>query len=369
METRRVLRLGFARVLLPVLTTELTWGREGSEKMSPVPHLHETFRNLDAGFWKASNWTSVRFYLLHLFAMLNRDHAFAPLPAGAPDVDALRTNRPAPTVTWVGHSTLLVQLDGVSVLTDPTWALRVGSLSGTVGVRRFTPPGIAFEDLPPIDFVLISHDHYDHLDEPTVRRLARTFNPLFVVPLGIRSWLADREITNVSGLDWGQAVTVKELRIVCTPAQHGSGRSLLDNGRRLWASRVVIASKRFYFEGDTGYSPHLAMIEETFGPFDLVALPIGSYTPRQIAWPIHICPRRRSRARWISGRPGSSGPAGGHSNWHASRTTNRRTESPPKLYDSSSILERSRSPNRAKRWAGRAAALDLGPIGARERVR
>src|SRR5437667_223005 len=101
----------------------------------------------------------------------------------------------------------------------PTWGLG----SGTLGVRRFTPPGIAFNDLPPIDLVLISHDHYDHLDEATMRRLARAFNPRFVVPLGIKAWLADRGITNVSELDWSESITVKGLKIVCAPAQHGSG--------------------------------------------------------------------------------------------------------------------------------------------------
>ena len=286
----RFLRAGLALLLLSVLAAALTLGQESSEKIPPAPRLHGTFRNLDPGFWSASNWARVRLYLQHLSTVLQRDHAFAPLPAAVPDVAALRRNHHDPTVTWIGHATLLVQLDGVNFLTDPTWAERVGPLSGTVGVRRFTPPGIAFEDLPPIDFVLISHDHYDHLDEPTVRRLARAFNPRFVVPLGIKAWLADREITNVSELDWGQAITVKGVKIVCTPAQHGSGRTLLDSGRRLWASWAVLGTKRFYFGGDSGYSPHLAMIGEAFGPFDLVALPVGSYTPREIAWPIHMSP-------------------------------------------------------------------------------
>jgi L-ascorbate metabolism protein UlaG (beta-lactamase superfamily) len=290
-----VKRLGFALVLLSVLTVGLTWGLEGGE-LPRAPRLHGTFRNLDPDFWSASNWTRVRFYLLGLSAMMKLEHAYAPLPTAVPDVGALRKNRHAPTVTWVGHSTLLVQLDGVNLLTDPTWSLRLGPWSGTVGVKRFTPPGIAFHDLPPIDVVLISHDHYDHLDEPTVRRLARAFNPSFVVPLGIKAWLADRGITNVSELDWGQAITVKGLQIVCAPAQHGSGRMLLDSGQRLWASWIVIGSKRFYFGGDSGYAPHLAMIGQAFGPFDLAALPIGSYTPREIARPVHMSPEEALQA-------------------------------------------------------------------------
>jgi N-acyl-phosphatidylethanolamine-hydrolysing phospholipase D len=293
--TRRLLRLELALLLLAVATAGPTWGLEGGE-LPRAPRLHGTFRNLDPDFWSASNWTRVRFYLLGFSTILARERTFAALPAAQPDVGALRGNRGAPTVTWVGHSTVLVQLDGVNFLTDPTWSLRLGPWSGTVGVRRFTPPGIAFGDLPPIDFVLISHDHYDHLDEGTVRRLARVFNPRFVVPLGIKTWLGDRGITNVSELDWSESITVKGLTIVCAPAQHGSGRALVDNGRRLWASWVVMGSKRFYFGGDTGYSPHFAMIGAAFGPFDLAALPIGSYTPRVIARPVHMSPEEALQA-------------------------------------------------------------------------
>jgi N-acyl-phosphatidylethanolamine-hydrolysing phospholipase D len=285
----RRLRLGCALVLLLVAAGGPTWGREGGE-LPRAPRLDGTFRNLDPDFWSASNWTRVRFYLLGLSTLLNRESAFTPLPSAQPGVAALRGNRHSATVTWVGHSTVLVQLDGVNFLTDPVWSLRVGPWSGTVGVGRFTPPGIAFDDLPPIDFVVISHDHYDHLDEATVRRLARAFNPRFVVPLGLKAWLAERGIANVSELDWGESVTVKGLTIVCTPAQHGSGRALIDAGQRLWASWAVIGSKRFYFGGDSGYAPHLAMIGEALGPFDLAALPIGSYTPPDVARPVHMSP-------------------------------------------------------------------------------
>jgi N-acyl-phosphatidylethanolamine-hydrolysing phospholipase D len=287
----RLLRLAFAAVLLALATVGVTWGLEdGPLSLPRAPRLHGTFRNLDPGFWKASNWTRVRFYLLGSASLLRAANSFTPLPASVPDVDALRKNRHTPTVTWVGHSTLLVQLDGVNILTDPTWSERVGPWSGTLGIARVTPPGLAFDDLPPIDVVLISHDHYDHLDEATVRRLAQAFTPHFVVPLGMKAWLADRGITNVTELDWSESVTVKGLRIVCTPAQHGSGRGLLDSGERLWASWAVVGSKRFYFAGDSGYAPHLAMIGQALGPFDLAALPVGSYTPRDIARPVHMSP-------------------------------------------------------------------------------
>ena len=263
-----------------------------------APRRDGTFRNLDPDFHRASTWTRARFYFLSLVSIASSARKFEPLPTATPDVAGLRSNHKRATVTWVGHSTVLVQLDGVNLLTDPAWSQRLGPLSGTVGVKRFTPPGIRFEDLPPIDVVLISHDHYDHLDEPTVRRLARTFNPLFVVPLGIKAWLADRGITNATELDWGESVKVKGLEIVCAPAQHGSGRSLTDTGRRLWASWAVIGTKRLYFAGDTAYSSHFEMIGDLLGPFDLAALPIGSYTPRFIAQAVHMSPEEALHAAW-----------------------------------------------------------------------
>jgi N-acyl-phosphatidylethanolamine-hydrolysing phospholipase D len=211
------------------------------------------------------------------------------VPRMANDGAALRANGSTPTVTWIGHATMLVQLQGTNLLTDPHWGQRASPLSWA-GPKRLQPPGLAFEDLPPIHVVLISHDHYDHLDEPTVRRLARKFDPQFIVPKGIKAWLGDRGITNAIELDWGESVVVKGLTVVCTPAQHGSGRTVLDQGRRLWSSWAVLGSKHFYFGGDTGYYRHFQQIGDALGPFDLAALPIGSYTPREIAKPVHMSP-------------------------------------------------------------------------------
>lgn len=287
-------------LLFPIAAAAPLWGSQQSEPIragfAAARRVASAFKNHDPAFRRASNWMRLRFYALGLSAMLNDEYQVAPLPAAVPDVRGLRQNRDAATVTWVGHSTVLVQLDGVNFLTDPTWSDRTGPFSGRIGVRRYTPPGIAFEDLPRIDFVLISHDHYDHLDEPTVRRLARTQNPRFIVPLGLKAWLADRGITNAVELDWGESVAVKTLTIVCTPAQHGSGRTLIDQGRRLWASWAVLGSRRFYFGGDTGYSSHFELIGRELGPFDLAALPIGSYTPRELARPVHISPEEGLQA-------------------------------------------------------------------------
>jgi N-acyl-phosphatidylethanolamine-hydrolysing phospholipase D len=261
---------------------------------------HQTagrFRNEDPDIHRATMWLRVAALVRQIGPALKGDPTMVPLARADVDVAALR-EPPAgvATVTWVGHSTLLVQLDGVNILTDPHWGNRTGPFGGRIGVRRITPPGIAFEDLPPIDLVLISHDHYDHLDEPTVRRLARTFNPLFVVPLGIKSWLADRGITNVVELDWGESTVFRGLTVTCTPAQHGSGRSVNDIGLRLWASWVVAGSQRFYFGGDSGYARHFKEIGEAYGPFDLAALAIGSYTPPEVLRPMHTSPEEALQA-------------------------------------------------------------------------
>jgi len=263
--------------------------------VATVPQSGHAFRNLDPAYKRASYYE--RLHSLFVGGTwLVPESRVAPLASVAPDLHALRDNTRDATVTWIGHSTLLVQLDGVNFLTDPNWNKRSGPFGGLVGVRRFTPAPLRLEDLPPIDFVLISHDHYDHLDEPTVRRLSELFNPTFVVPWGIKAWLADRDLTNAVELGWGQSVSLKGLTIVCTPAQHGSGRTMVDQGRRLWASWAVLGSQRFYFAGDTGYYSHFKDIGDALGPFDLAALPIGSYTPRKIARPVHISPEEALQA-------------------------------------------------------------------------
>src|SRR5262245_59280110 len=193
-----------AAVLLNVSAVGETFPLLGIEKGSsaattallvPAPRLGSVFKNLDPNYRRASYTARIHSFIMG-GTWLFPERRVAPLPSTPPDVAELRRNGSEATVTWIGHSTLLVQLDGVTFLTDPAWSDRVGPFGGTVGVKRYTPPPVALEDLPPIDFVLISHDHYDHLDEPTVRRLARLFNPRFVVPLGIKSWLADHGITN-----------------------------------------------------------------------------------------------------------------------------------------------------------------------------
>jgi N-acyl-phosphatidylethanolamine-hydrolysing phospholipase D len=253
----------------------------------PGHHLRRGFRNLDDGYRYGLGDRAWRFVLGSLAPRQPRGEPAALLPNDGAD---LRANGTHPTVTWVGHSTFLVQLDGVNILTDPQWSDRASPVD-FAGPRRLVAPGVAFTDLPPIHAVVISHDHYDHLDADTVDRLAREHRPRFFVPLGLRAWLGARGITDVVELDWWQAAQFGELTFVCTPAQHSSGRGLTDQYLRLWASWVVLGpTKRFFFAGDTGYDARLKAIGERFGPFDLAAIPIGGYRAFPTAHPNHVNP-------------------------------------------------------------------------------
>ncbi len=199
-------------------------------------------------------------------------------------------------MTWVGHSTLLIQLDGVNLLTDPQWSRRASPVS-FLGPQRVTPPGLPFENLPPIHLVLISHDHYDHLDVATVMRLAETHRPLFLVPLGLKAWFAGLGITRVEELDWWESRVFNGLTLTSVPAQHFSGRTFWDRNRQLWSGWAVAGrAKRLYFAGDTGYYDGLKEIGRRLGPFDLAAIPIGAYMPPSIMKANHTDPEEALKA-------------------------------------------------------------------------
>jgi len=202
-----------------------------------------------------------------------------------------------PTVTWIGHATLLVQMDHATFLTDPIWSERASPVSFT-GPKRAQAPGVAIADLPPIDFVIVSHDHYDHLDLPSLKALAdRDADTVFVVPLENGATLRDAGVSNVVELDWGGAIEIAGLRVECLPAQHWSGRGLFDRRVTLWASYAVIGPEhRFYFAGDTGYFDGFAEIGAAHGPFDLAAMPIGAYSPREMMHLFHMNPEEAMQA-------------------------------------------------------------------------
>jgi L-ascorbate metabolism protein UlaG (beta-lactamase superfamily) len=205
-------------------------------------------------------------------------------------------------VTWVGHSTTLIQMDGLNILTDPNWSERASPVQWA-GPRRFVAPGVAFEHLPPIDVVLLSHNHYDHLDIGTLRRLSRDHKPRIVVPLGVAAFLKRKGIAGAEEMDWwADSAVGGAVRLTAVPAKHFSGRGFFDRDRNLWASYLIAGpAGNVYFAGDTGFGPHFAQVRERFGAIRLAILPIGAYEPRWFMSRVHVSPDEAFRAHEILG--------------------------------------------------------------------
>jgi len=259
----------------------------------PLHHLDHGFRNLDPAYAYPLVERAKRLVRRSVEGWPERG---TPLHVVANDGAALRANRTEPIVTWIGHATFLVQLEGVNILTDPNWSDRASPVR-FVGPRRLVPPGVRFKDLPRIDAIVISHDHYDHLDEPTVRRLIAAHQPRFFVPLGLKALLTGFGATDVVELDWWESGTVRTVTFTATPAQHSSGRWLHDQNQRLWSSWAITApTRRIYFAGDTGYFSGFKDIGSKLGPFQIALLPIGGYEGWGDLHPNHICPEQAVQA-------------------------------------------------------------------------
>ncbi len=203
-----------------------------------------------------------------------------------------------PAITWIGHATVLAQLGGITLLTDPVFSDRASPLS-FIGPRRQQAPGLSLAELPHVDVVLISHNHYDHLDEASVRALNAQPGgpPVFVVPLGLKPWLAELGIGNAVELDWWQSHSVRGVEVVLTPVQHWSGRGLTDRLATLWGGYAVFAPDlHLYFSGDTGYSKDFADIRRRFAErqggsgFDIALLAVGAYEPHWFMSTQHVTP-------------------------------------------------------------------------------
>ncbi|WP_293778127.1 MBL fold metallo-hydrolase [uncultured Oxalicibacterium sp.] len=218
-------------------------------------------------------------------------------PVVRTDIAWLRANKNETSATWIGHSTMLLQVRGTNILTDPIWSERASPVS-FMGPKRRVPVPFALTELPHIDVVLISHNHYDHLDRATVEQLNRQPGgaPLFLVPLGIKPWLAELGITNVQELDWWDATSAKGLDFHLVPAQHWSARSLTDRQQTLWGGWTIHtqpsdqAPFSIFFAGDTGFSKDFEEIAKRFGSFDLALIPIGAYAPRWFMHTQHVDP-------------------------------------------------------------------------------
>lgn len=254
-------------------------------------------------------------------------------PRGAFEVVAPRFGLPARggdlAVTWLGHSTALLEVGGIAVLTDPIFGAHASPFP-TPSLRRWVEPPVPLAALPPVDLVLLSHNHYDHLDAPTVRGLA-ALQPgaTWCTPLGNGELLRSLGVARVQELDWWQSVDINGVRVAAAPAKHFSARGLHDRSRALWAGFSVAAGgRRVYFAGDTAYHPEFGAIGERLGPFDLVLMPVGAYEPRWFMHVVHVNPEEAVQAlRDLAGT--GDCPAMVPIHWGTFKLTDEPMDQPP----------------------------------------
>lgn len=285
----------------------IDWRMSPADPQRPSHHRDGGFQNNDGDFQPKSlaellrwRWDATRRGL--------PPRPTDPIPTQRAELDFIHANARAgaaqqPAVTWIGHATVLAQLGGLNLLTDPIFSERASPF-GFVGPRREQPPGVALRDLPHIDLVLVSHNHYDHLDEASARALSRQAggSPLFVVPLGLKAWLHERGIDRAVELDWWQSHEAHThhgpVEVVLVPAQHWSARGLHDRMKTLWGGFAVFSPEcQLFFAGDTGYSRDFKRMREHFahrqseaagGGFDIALIPIGAYEPRWFMAEQHV---------------------------------------------------------------------------------
>lgn len=260
-----------------------------------------------------------------------------------PDEAELRLNSPTPTtaadislisspkqqdlqITWIGHSTLLIQYKGLNILTDPVFSDRASPVS-FAGPRRYMPPAINIDQLPPLDAVIISHNHFDHMDEATIQAIGN--KPKWFVPLGNAALLAQSNVTNVVELDWWESDQIANITFTLTPTQHWSGRGVFDRFDTLWGSWAIQfgdGDANLWFGGDTGYNDvQFKQIGERYGPFDLSFIPIGAYDPRWFMKSSHVDPEEAVK---IHQDIGSANSIGIH--WGTFVLTSEEVDEPPR---------------------------------------
>lgn len=250
--------------------------------------------------WFRNNYNTDRHGIAEFMRWMREKRGLWPspkrFPVEKPESEWLAANRTESTLTWIGHVTFLYQHRGLNVLTDPVFGERASPLS-FAGPKRYTPPALHVDQLPPIDLVLVSHNHYDHLDRDAVKRIAKRNDGhvRFLVPLRCAGWFHREGIENVVELDWWDETTPMDaradVRAWFVPAQHFSGRGVNDRNATLWGGWVLeIGGFRLYFAGDTGYGKDFADIGSVFGGFDLSLIPIGAYEPQWFMNAVHVNP-------------------------------------------------------------------------------
>lgn len=254
-------------------------------------------------------------------------------PVATPAILHPRASSTDAGATWIGHSTVLLQLGALNVLTDPVFCQRAFPVQW-LGPRRVMDPALSLDRLPPLDVVLLSHNHYDHLDRSAVRHIARAHpRATWVVPLGLGAYIRPWGVREIVELDWWEAASVGALRVTATPARHMSARRLGDRNRTLWCGFAVeAAGKRLWFAGDTAYHPQFGEIGERCGPFDFVMIPIGAYEPRWFMQRVHVNPEESVMIYQdvIAAHPQARAPLMLAIHWGTFRLTTESMDEPPR---------------------------------------
>ncbi|GLS90102.1 hydrolase [Psychromonas marina] len=263
--------------------------KQASLDGKPIHHTHSGYQNHP--FVETAASKPISFYIRRAW-----DSIFVPDIPDGHQLTALQSMQllnsiDGDRVTWLGHASFLITTSDVTILTDPFLSTFASPVSWA-GPKRFVDLPIAINELPPIDIVIVSHNHYDHLDDKTVRELDNKNEIHVVVPLGLKDFFIERGYSKVTELDWGQSVTVEGIEVTAEPSVHDSARSTSDHNDTLWASWVIESAKqRIIFIGDTGYSDTLFnVIGDKYGAFDIAILPIGAYEPRELLWMSHTTP-------------------------------------------------------------------------------
>lgn len=254
-------------------------------------------------------------------------------PVATPNIAYPRAAESEFRATWIGHSTVLLQIHGLNVITDPVFSQRAFPVQWT-GPRRVMDPGLAIDALPPIDVVLQSHNHYDHLDRPAVKRIAKDHpQATWIAPLGLAAYVRPWGVRKIAELDWWQETLVSGLRVTATPARHFSGRGLGDRNKSLWCGYgLEMNGTRAYFAGDTAYHPEFGRIGAECGPFDLVMIPIGAYDPRWFMHVVHVDPEEAVQVYQdlISSHAATPLPVMLGIHWGTFRLTDEPMDEPPR---------------------------------------